>query len=205
MGNTVKTTVLLAALSGVLLFIGDMMGGRSGLIIALGFAVVMNIGSLLVLGQDRAGDVPGPARRSGPSAAPDRPAAVAARRPADAEGLHHPGCVAERLRHRPRPRSRRRCRHRRHPAAPERGRARRRRRPRARPRQEPGHPDQLGRRDDRRGDHVRRADGALRRDLRRRAILGRSRRRLQPDRAARHDDPGPAGGHADPGGDLALA
>ena len=30
MGNTVKTTVLLAALSGLLLFIGDMMGGRSG-------------------------------------------------------------------------------------------------------------------------------------------------------------------------------
>ena len=45
MGNTVKTTVLLAALSGLLLFIGDMMGGRSGLVIALGFAVVMNIGS----------------------------------------------------------------------------------------------------------------------------------------------------------------
>jgi heat shock protein HtpX len=45
MGNTVKTTVLLAALSGVLLLIGDLMGGRSGLIIALGFAVVMNIGS----------------------------------------------------------------------------------------------------------------------------------------------------------------
>ena len=45
MGNTVKTTVLLAALSGVLLFIGDMMGGRLGLVIALGFAVVMNIGS----------------------------------------------------------------------------------------------------------------------------------------------------------------
>ena len=45
MGNTVKTTVLLAALSGLLLFIGDLMGGRSGLVIALGFAVVMNIGS----------------------------------------------------------------------------------------------------------------------------------------------------------------
>ena len=45
MGNAVKTTVLLAALSGLLLFIGDMMGGRSGLVIALGIAVVMNIGS----------------------------------------------------------------------------------------------------------------------------------------------------------------
>ena len=45
MGNTLKTTVLLAALSGLLLLIGDLLGGRSGLIIALGFAVVMNIGS----------------------------------------------------------------------------------------------------------------------------------------------------------------
>jgi heat shock protein HtpX len=45
MGNTVKTTVLLAALSGLLLVIGDLMGGQSGLIMALGFAVVMNIGS----------------------------------------------------------------------------------------------------------------------------------------------------------------
>jgi heat shock protein HtpX len=45
MGNTVKTTVLLAALSGLLLLIGDLMGGRSGLWIALGFAVVMNFGS----------------------------------------------------------------------------------------------------------------------------------------------------------------
>jgi heat shock protein HtpX len=45
MGNTVKTTVLLAALSGLLLLIGDLLGGQSGLVIALGFAVVMNIGS----------------------------------------------------------------------------------------------------------------------------------------------------------------
>jgi heat shock protein HtpX len=45
MGNTIKTTVLLATLSGLLLLIGDLMGGRSGLIIALGFAVVMNVGS----------------------------------------------------------------------------------------------------------------------------------------------------------------
>src|SRR5215211_3139433 len=45
MGNTVKTTVLLASLSGLLLVIGNLLGGRSGLVIALGFAVVMNIGS----------------------------------------------------------------------------------------------------------------------------------------------------------------
>ncbi len=45
MGNTFKTTVLLAALSGLLLLIGDLLGGQSGLVIALGFAVVMNVGS----------------------------------------------------------------------------------------------------------------------------------------------------------------
>jgi heat shock protein HtpX len=45
MANTLKTTVLLAALSGLLLVIGNLLGGQSGLVIALGFAVVMNIGS----------------------------------------------------------------------------------------------------------------------------------------------------------------
>src|SRR5215210_6126472 len=45
MGNTIKTTVLLTALSGLLLLIGDLLGGQSGLIIALGLAVVMNVGS----------------------------------------------------------------------------------------------------------------------------------------------------------------
>jgi len=45
MGNTMKTTVLLAALSGLLLWIGELMGGQSGLIMALGLAVVMNLGS----------------------------------------------------------------------------------------------------------------------------------------------------------------
>jgi heat shock protein HtpX len=45
MGNTLKTTVLLAALSGLLLWIGDLLGGQSGLIMALGVALVMNVGS----------------------------------------------------------------------------------------------------------------------------------------------------------------
>jgi heat shock protein HtpX len=45
MGNTLKTTVLLATLSGLLLVIGELLGGQSGLVIALGLAVVMNIGS----------------------------------------------------------------------------------------------------------------------------------------------------------------
>ena len=45
MGTTVKTTVLLTALSGLLLVIGDLLGGQSGLIISLGMAAVMNVGS----------------------------------------------------------------------------------------------------------------------------------------------------------------
>jgi heat shock protein HtpX len=40
-----KTTILLGLLSGLLLVIGDLLGGQTGLMIALGFAVVMNFGS----------------------------------------------------------------------------------------------------------------------------------------------------------------
>ncbi|MCL4814731.1 MAG: M48 family metalloprotease, partial [Vicinamibacteraceae bacterium] len=45
MGNTLKTTLLLGLLSGLLLVIGDVLGGQGGLMIALLFAVVMNFGS----------------------------------------------------------------------------------------------------------------------------------------------------------------
>jgi heat shock protein HtpX len=45
MGNTLKTTLLLATLSGLLLLIGDVAGGRSGLLIAFFFAAAMNFGS----------------------------------------------------------------------------------------------------------------------------------------------------------------
>jgi heat shock protein HtpX len=45
MSKYLKTGVLLAGLSGLLLFIGQIMGGEQGLIIALGIALVMNIGS----------------------------------------------------------------------------------------------------------------------------------------------------------------
>jgi heat shock protein HtpX len=43
--NTVKTTFLLALMTGLLLWIGDTLGGRSGLVLALAFAAVMNFGS----------------------------------------------------------------------------------------------------------------------------------------------------------------
>ena len=45
MANGVKTVLLLGALSGLLLVIGDVLGGAQGLMMAFVFAVVMNIGS----------------------------------------------------------------------------------------------------------------------------------------------------------------
>src|SRR5262245_60351915 len=43
--NTMKTTLLLAALTGLFLFIGELIGGRSGMLMALGFAALMNFGA----------------------------------------------------------------------------------------------------------------------------------------------------------------
>lgn len=45
MGNGLKTALLLGALSGMLLLIGDLLGGAQGLVIAFAFAAVMNLGS----------------------------------------------------------------------------------------------------------------------------------------------------------------
>jgi heat shock protein HtpX len=45
MANGLKTTLLLGGLSGLLLVIGDLIGGQQGLIMALGLAAVMNLGS----------------------------------------------------------------------------------------------------------------------------------------------------------------
>jgi len=43
--NGMKTALLLGLLSGLLLVIGDALGGRSGLVIAFGFAIVINFAS----------------------------------------------------------------------------------------------------------------------------------------------------------------
>ena len=45
MANGLKTALLLGALSGMLLLIGDMIGGQSGLVMAFGIAALMNLGS----------------------------------------------------------------------------------------------------------------------------------------------------------------
>lgn len=43
--NSLRTTLLLAALTGLLIFVGGALGGRSGMTMALLFAIVMNFGS----------------------------------------------------------------------------------------------------------------------------------------------------------------
>ncbi|STX43546.1 Zn-dependent protease with chaperone function [Legionella donaldsonii] len=43
--NNMKTFILLAALTALLLVIGSLLGGRTGLLIALGFTVIMNFGA----------------------------------------------------------------------------------------------------------------------------------------------------------------
>ncbi|MEW5984884.1 MAG: M48 family metalloprotease [Acidobacteriota bacterium] len=45
MGNALKTTLLLGLMSGLLLVLGEYLGGQSGLVVALGFAIVMNVAS----------------------------------------------------------------------------------------------------------------------------------------------------------------
>lgn len=45
MENTLKTTLLLAALTGLILWIGGTFGGQTGMVIALVFAAVMNFGA----------------------------------------------------------------------------------------------------------------------------------------------------------------
>ena len=45
MGNTLKTALLLGLMSGVLLVLGDLLGGSGGLMIAFAFAVIMNFAS----------------------------------------------------------------------------------------------------------------------------------------------------------------
>src|ERR1035437_4489192 len=45
MANSIKTVLLLGALTGLLMFIGGLIGGRGGVYIAFIFAMIMNFGS----------------------------------------------------------------------------------------------------------------------------------------------------------------
>src|SRR5207249_11928660 len=45
MSNTLRTTLLLGLLTGLLLWVGQALGGAQGLVVALVFAAVMNLGS----------------------------------------------------------------------------------------------------------------------------------------------------------------
>ena len=45
MGNQFKTAILLSALTALIILIGNMFGGRQGMVIAFGLAVVLNFGS----------------------------------------------------------------------------------------------------------------------------------------------------------------
>jgi len=45
MANMIRTTLLLAGLTGILLLIGGYFGGRGGMLIALIFSILMNFGT----------------------------------------------------------------------------------------------------------------------------------------------------------------
>lgn len=45
MTSQIKTVLLLALLSGIIIVLGGLLGGRTGVIIAFGLALIMNVGS----------------------------------------------------------------------------------------------------------------------------------------------------------------
>ena len=45
LGNTLKSTILLAALTGLLVMIGNALGGTGGMVLAFAFAIAMNLGA----------------------------------------------------------------------------------------------------------------------------------------------------------------
>ena len=203
MPNGLKTALLLGALSGMLLLLGDLLGGQQGLILAFGFAAVMNLGSYwfsdkIVLRMYNAQQVdashplyqmtqrlaikaglPMPKVYIIPDSSPN--AFATGRNPEHAAVAATQGIMQ----------------------VLSAARARRGHCARAGARQASRHPDQLGRGDDCRRGHDARAHGDVCRHVRRRPR--RSRGRDQPDRAARDDDPRADCGDADSDGDLAIA
>ncbi len=72
---TLRTTILMASLSGLLVVIGALIGGASTAALFLGIALLINLGSYFFSDKTGAGDEPGQTdRRIGNAAAlPDRP------------------------------------------------------------------------------------------------------------------------------------
>ena len=104
--SQLRTWILVAALTALLIGIGALLGGKF-LYIFVVFAVADERGRLLVLRQDRADGEPREAGvgAGGAAALQDPARPDGARRAADAARLHRPVRAAERVRHRPQRRS----------------------------------------------------------------------------------------------------
>jgi len=170
MGNTLKTTLLLAVLTVLFVLVGNAIGGQSGMIFAFGLAIVMNVGSYwfsdkIVLRMYNAREVT-------EAESPQLHGMV--RRIALAAGVPMPKVYIipqespQRLRDRTRPGPRGGGGDGGDPAVALPGRTGRRAGPRDGARAEPGHPDRHRGGHPGRGDHDAGQHGALRRDLRRR-------------------------------------
>jgi len=96
-GATLRTTILLASLTGLLVVIGALIGGPSTAAIFLGIALLINLGSYFWRRQIGAGDEQSAADRGvrQPAPLPDRPRTDHARRAADAAPVHDPQRPAE--------------------------------------------------------------------------------------------------------------
>ena len=102
--NTIKSVLLLGVLTGLLMFIGGLFGGKGGVMIAFLFAVVMNFGAYwfsdkIVLKMYKAQEV---TEQQAPEIYALVKSLVTQGVHAHAEGLHHPGRHAECLCHGPR-------------------------------------------------------------------------------------------------------
>ena len=97
MGNQIRTTILLAVMTALILWIGQLFGGRQGMIIALLLAAGMNFFSYwysdkIVLKMYRAQE-----------ASPQEANAFAQGRSSDAEVIYHSQRSAQRVRYRSQP------------------------------------------------------------------------------------------------------
>ena len=107
-GATLRTTILLATLSGLLVAIGFLIGGASTALLFLVMAALMNMGSYFF--SDKLALAMSGAKPVTEAEAPKLYEIVReltdARRPADAAPLRRPRRPAQRLRHRPQPAAR---------------------------------------------------------------------------------------------------